>query len=253
MSLLLSYIINLYLLIYLSNIYQSICSLFRQKQLSLIHPCQPSSTFQMTRNVISMSFLPNFIIYLYVLIYLLNIHLSIYMFRQRQHSLIHPCQPSSTFQMIRNVISMSLFAFFYYISLSIHLSVKYSTINLYIQAETAFFDPSLLALLYSPDDQKYAIYVPFAFFYYISLSIHLLVEYVSIILYFLSMSLLLSFIIYLYLFIYLLNIHLSIYMFRQKQHSLIHPCQPYSTFQMIKSMPSMCPILFQWVCLSYSL
>jgi len=29
------------------------------------------------------------------------------------------------------------------------------------QAETAFFDPSLLALLYFPDDQKYAIYVPY--------------------------------------------------------------------------------------------
>jgi phosphatidylinositol glycan class S len=27
-------------------------------------------------------------------------------------------------------------------------------------AETAFFDPSILALLYFPDDQKYAIYVP---------------------------------------------------------------------------------------------
>jgi len=29
------------------------------------------------------------------------------------------------------------------------------------QAEAAFFDPSLLALLYFPDDQKYAIYVPY--------------------------------------------------------------------------------------------
>jgi len=28
-------------------------------------------------------------------------------------------------------------------------------------AETAFFDKSLLALLYFPDDQKYAIYIPF--------------------------------------------------------------------------------------------
>merc|ERR1711874_919350 len=28
------------------------------------------------------------------------------------------------------------------------------------EAETAFFDPSLLALLYFPDDQKYAIYIP---------------------------------------------------------------------------------------------
>jgi len=29
------------------------------------------------------------------------------------------------------------------------------------QSEAAFFDPSLLALLYFPDDQKYAIYVPY--------------------------------------------------------------------------------------------
>ena len=28
-------------------------------------------------------------------------------------------------------------------------------------SETAFFDQSLLALLYFPDDQKYAIYIPF--------------------------------------------------------------------------------------------
>ena len=28
-------------------------------------------------------------------------------------------------------------------------------------AETAFFDKSLLALLYFPDDQKYAIYIPY--------------------------------------------------------------------------------------------
>lgn len=27
-------------------------------------------------------------------------------------------------------------------------------------SEKAFFDPSLLALLYFPDDQKYAIYIP---------------------------------------------------------------------------------------------
>ncbi|VDP23409.1 unnamed protein product, partial [Soboliphyme baturini] len=30
----------------------------------------------------------------------------------------------------------------------------------FLNSETAFFDPSLLALLYFPDDQKYAIYVP---------------------------------------------------------------------------------------------
>ncbi len=28
-------------------------------------------------------------------------------------------------------------------------------------SEEAFFDPSLLALLYFPDDQKYAIYIPY--------------------------------------------------------------------------------------------
>jgi len=30
-----------------------------------------------------------------------------------------------------------------------------------MKAEAAFFDPSLLSLLYFPDDQKYAIYVPY--------------------------------------------------------------------------------------------
>ena len=47
------------------------------------------------------------------------------------------------------------------IVLSLNFYLKYLSINLYIQAETAFFDPSLLALLYFPDDQKYAIYVPY--------------------------------------------------------------------------------------------
>lgn len=30
----------------------------------------------------------------------------------------------------------------------------------FLASEKAFFDPSLLALLYFPDDQKYAIYIP---------------------------------------------------------------------------------------------
>ena len=30
----------------------------------------------------------------------------------------------------------------------------------FLAAEKAFFDPSLLALLYFPEDQKYAIYIP---------------------------------------------------------------------------------------------
>ena len=30
-----------------------------------------------------------------------------------------------------------------------------------VLAETAFFDKSLLTLLYFPDDQKYAIYIPY--------------------------------------------------------------------------------------------
>jgi len=36
-----------------------------------------------------------------------------------------------------------------------------ASLNSVKQAEAAFFDPSLLALLYFPDDQKYAIYVPY--------------------------------------------------------------------------------------------
>ena len=36
-----------------------------------------------------------------------------------------------------------------------------SKTNSAFQSEAAFFDPSLLALLYYPDDQKYAIYVPY--------------------------------------------------------------------------------------------
>lgn len=30
----------------------------------------------------------------------------------------------------------------------------------YVSAERAFFDPSMLALLYFPSEQKYAIYIP---------------------------------------------------------------------------------------------
>lgn len=39
------------------------------------------------------------------------------------------------------------------------LAVEYAR-NAFTASEKAFFDPSLLALLYFPDDQKYAIYIP---------------------------------------------------------------------------------------------
>jgi len=45
------------------------------------------------------------------------------------------------------------------------------------QAEAAFFDPSLLALLYFPDDQKYAIYVP----YFLPVGLPVLLSFLSIV------------------------------------------------------------------------
>lgn len=45
------------------------------------------------------------------------------------------------------------------------------------QAEAAFFDPSLLALLYFPDDQKYAIYVP----YFLPVGLPVLLAFVSVV------------------------------------------------------------------------
>ena len=46
-----------------------------------------------------------------------------------------------------------------------------------LKAEAAFFDPSLLALLYFPDDQKYAIYVP----YFLPVGLPILLSFKSIV------------------------------------------------------------------------
>ena len=42
-----------------------------------------------------------------------------------------------------------------------HLDEAYTlSTRAYLHSEQAFFDPSLLELLYFPDDQKYAVYFP---------------------------------------------------------------------------------------------